>query len=548
MAGAAAADPLRLGLLWMESDLPPDAEILSRAAKISASRLDLTLAEGLARAAVAAGASPDAKLALARILVLHDKGEAAEKILETVDLQELTTPGFYDEAILRASNLLWSLENPAEARRIIGDAIALGNDERNHSLRTFLGVIQVTGAQPDETMRTMAAVDYDRLDDFGRLVGYSNETIALGDVGRIEEATMKASAGYRLLDEAPEEDSFHGSGLAEFHAYALLAAGYVDEAVAVADRECQQCAGIPGQSRWMAIAVQGMTAIGKGDLITAVRCLTSASNGLDDHYDLSGLLYRFAIMHTEALARLGQVDAAVSALEATRRHPSYPYVESGYLLAAAWVSAAQGRTAEACEIVYRAIEFARDHGQSAREVLALQTVVQFGDASAADRLAELAAAVEGPRAPLAARYAHALADDDAAGLDAVSIDFEVMGDRLAAADAAAHAATSHRRAGRSGSALTASARAQLLAKECGGAVSPALAAAQVPLPFSRREHEIVNLVARGLSNRDIAAATSLSVRTVEAHVYKASTKAGVSSRSQLSALMRQFNELGASSR
>ena len=49
--------------------------------------------------------------------------------------------------------------------------------------------------------------------------------------------------------------------------------------------------------------------------------------------------------------------------------------------------------------------------------------------------------MEGPRAPLSARYARALATADAAELDAVSRDFEAMGDVLAAADAAAHAAT-----------------------------------------------------------------------------------------------------------
>jgi DNA-binding NarL/FixJ family response regulator len=112
-----------------------------------------------------------------------------------------------------------------------------------------------------------------------------------------------------------------------------------------------------------------------------------------------------------------------------------------------------------------------------------------------------------------------------------------------AADAAAQAATSHRLAGRRGSALTASSRAHLLAKNCGGAVSPALNAARVPLPFTRREHEIAKLVSDGRSNKQIAEATSLSIRTVEGHIYQASAKAGVSSLSELSTLVQQFNEV-----
>lgn len=547
MAHTETADPLRLGLLWIESDLPPDAAILSRAAKISASRLDLGLAERLAKAAVAANAGPDAKLALARILVLHDKGEAAEEILDTLDSQEGVTSGFFDEAIVRAANLLWPQRNPVEARRVIDGAIALGNRDRNHALRTFLAVIEATAAEPDRTIQTMAAVDYDHLDGYASAVGFSTETIALGDVGRTEQANQRAAAGYRVLDETPDEYSFHGTGLAEFHAYALLAAGYVDEAFAIAEREYQSRAEFPDMSRWLAIGALGMAALAKGDLDVAVRCLSAASNGLGGQNDISGMLYRFSIIHTEALARSGQVDAAVMFLEATRqiRHPSFLYVESGYLLATAWVSAVTGRVADAREASCRAAEFARSHGQLTREVLSLQAAIQFGDVRGAGRLAELATLVEGPRAPLSARYAYALADDDAAGLDAVSHDLEAMGDKLAAADAAAQAATSHRRTGRNGSALTASARAQLLAKTCGGALSPALAASRVPLPFTRREHEIASLVSRGLSNRDIAQATSLSVRTVEGHIYQASAKAGVSSRAQLSTLVQQFQAIGA---
>lgn len=151
--------------------------------------------------------------------------------------------------------------------------------------------------------------------------------------------------------------------------------------------------------------------------------------------------------------------------------------------------------------------------------------------------------VQGIRAPLASRYARALARDDGAGLDAVSHDFESMGDVLAAADAAAQAATSHRLAGLRGSALTASARAQSLAQKCGNAVSPALRSARVPLPFTRREHEIAKLLANGLSNKDIADATSLSTRTVEGHIFRASAKAGVTSRSELATLVQQFGEI-----
>jgi len=544
MAQLDSVDPLRLGLLWLESDLPADVEILSSAVNIAASRLDLPLAERLASAAYAAQPSPAITLQLAYILYLQEKGQAAETLLDTLDTHELAAPGFVDGVNLRAANLLLPLRSPERARVVIEDALRLGDADRSHSLYTLRAVGEAMAAEPAETIETMSAVDYDKLDSYGHILGYAAETIALGDLGRVEDAAERASAAYRVLGESPQA-AFPDPGLAEFHAYALLAAGYVKEADSIAEHGCRQYADLPGISRSMATAAHGMTALGRGDLAAARRHLNEVRAGFGGYGEVSGLFYRFRIMHTEILARSGDDEAAARSSEATRdsRHPTYQYVESDYLLASAWVAAAVNRVTEARDLSSRAAEFARSHGQLAREVRALQTAAQFGDPNGAERLTELATLVAGPRAPLAARYAQAVAGDDGAGLDTVSRDFEMMGDVLAAADAAAQASTAHRRAGQRGSALTAGARADQLAQRCGDAVSPALAAARVPLPFTRREHEIARLLSNGLSNKDIATATSLSIRTVEGHIYQASAKAGVTTRSELSALVQQLGQL-----
>ncbi|WP_240163146.1 helix-turn-helix transcriptional regulator [Mycolicibacterium sphagni] len=544
MAQADASDPLRLGLLWLESDLAPDADVLSRAATVAATRHDPRLAERLCRAAIAVKPSPAANLLLAHVLFLQERGEEAQAILDSLESDESAAPGFLDGVILRAAVLMWPLQKADEAMAVIAEAISSGDDDRNHSLRTFRAIGHVMAAEPGEAIKAMATVDYNKLDDVGRVVGHTLETIAHGELGCAQEATKSASAGYRVQAESPH-DAIHGTGLAEFHADALLAAGYVDEAVAVAEREYRRCTNFPGMPQWMALAALGSTAIGKGDLSAALRYFRSATEGFGGTGDTGGVLYRIRIPQLVALARSGDVGAAVAASQAIAlsRHPTWKYLEPSYLLATAWVSAALGRVSEASDAASSAATFARSRGQSAREVLCLQTAAQFGDTEGADRLAELATMVEGPRAPLSARYARALAVTDATGLDAASRDFEAMGDVLAAVDAAAQAASLHRRAGRSGSALTSSGRAQLLAKQCGGAVSPALAAARLPLPFTRREHEITRLLSHGLSNKDIAEALSLSVRTVEGHVYQASTKVGISSRAELAALVRAYDEL-----
>jgi DNA-binding CsgD family transcriptional regulator len=170
--------------------------------------------------------------------------------------------------------------------------------------------------------------------------------------------------------------------------------------------------------------------------------------------------------------------------------------------------------------------------------MCLQTATQFGHGSTATRLCELESTVDGPRVGVAARFAVALHDGDGAELAAVSDEFERMGDLVAAIDAAAYAAIAYRRQDLRGSALGCSTRAEALAERCGGASTPALRQAAEPLPMTDREREIVMLIGQGLSNRAVADRLTLSVRTVEDHIYKAMTKTGTTSRHELAALLR----------
>ncbi|MHA7653349.1 response regulator transcription factor [Mycobacterium sp. ML4] len=79
-------------------------------------------------------------------------------------------------------------------------------------------------------------------------------------------------------------------------------------------------------------------------------------------------------------------------------------------------------------------------------------------------------------------------------------------------------------------------RADALSKQC-GAWTPALRQAREPLPFTGREGKIVMLIGQGLSNRAVAERLSLSVRSVESHIYRAMAKTGTTTRDQLAALM-----------
>jgi DNA-binding CsgD family transcriptional regulator len=130
-----------------------------------------------------------------------------------------------------------------------------------------------------------------------------------------------------------------------------------------------------------------------------------------------------------------------------------------------------------------------------------------------------------------------VADSNPRALDAVSTDFENAGLLLSAADAAARAVVLYERSGCNRHTTEAAARALRLAGMCGGAITPAIRAAARPLPISARESEIAAMIAEGLSNREIADKLTVSVRTVEGHIYRACIKLDISDREELAAIV-----------
>jgi DNA-binding CsgD family transcriptional regulator len=321
------------------------------------------------------------------------------------------------------------------------------------------------------------------------------------------------------------------------HVTALLLAGLTAEAVSSAERLCAEAPELPGAAQLLSAAVAGRAALYTGRLDTARAVLDTACELLLD--DVNGLGYRYQIARTIALATLGSTAAATAGLAVLerQRHPSWRFVDHEASVAHAWVAACRGAVSEAVATLSEAAETARHNGQFAAEVMCLQTAAQFGDRTSGTRLHELSTMVEGPRAGIAARFASALHADCGAELNAASEEFEHMGDLVAAADAAAHAAIAYRHHDLRGSGLACSARAEMLAQRCGGAVTPALRQAAEPVPLTDREREIVMLIGEGLSNRAVAQQLTLSVRTVEGHIYRAMARTGVTSREELAALL-----------
>ena len=283
------------------------------------------------------------------------------------------------------------------------------------------------------------------------------------DAGRTAEALAIADVGYSLATRSSDAPHMRFN-IADAHISALMLAGRVGDALEVAERERRQAADLPGAAQLLGAAMAGRAALGAGRLDTACSLLEQAAGALSASGHAIGWGYRYQHSPHERACHAWSTDEAAAALSAIgklrRPFRSLDY-ERG--LARAWVAAGQGAVSEAITILRSAAETAAASGRFAAEVICLQTATQFGDRSAASRLRELEAMVEGPRVGCAARFAAALRDSDAAELVSVSTDFERMGDLVAAVDAAAQAAIAYRNQDLRGSALGCVARAEALA-------------------------------------------------------------------------------------
>lgn len=525
---------VRRAALSLDSDLAPDADLLVQAANGAVWLGDLSLADQLAEAATQAGAGPEPNFVRAHALSWLGRGEQAAAVLADIDSGQLTDRDRARFAFLRSSNMLWALGDPARAKELIDEASRETPPNARIYIDAFLTVYWFAMDRPEEAVQVANNLALEDIPVVGAEIAWALAQI-YADAGRTTEAIAAADAGYAVATRSFDAPHMMFN-IADAHISALLLSGRVVEAVEVAEQVRRQAAALPGAAPLLGAAVAGRAALGAGRLDMAYPLLDEAAEGLSATHPL-GWGYRYRISQATALAMRGLTDEAVAklaVLDTARRE--FRLLDHERSLARAWVAAGQGAVSEAIAVLLSAAETARGAGRFAAEVLCLQTATQFGDRTCAPRLRELESLVEGPRAGLAARFAVALRDSDATELSSVSEEFERIGDLVAAVDAAAHAALVYRRQDKRGSALGCSTRADALAARC-SVSTPALRQAGDTLPLTDREAEIVRLIGEGLSNRAVADRLTLSVRTVESHLYRAMSKTGTTSREELAALL-----------
>ncbi|GAB4589633.1 LuxR C-terminal-related transcriptional regulator [Nocardia sp. IFM 10818] len=533
-----SSDRIRLAELALDSDKSADLELFEAAAADAIGLANLPLGERFARAAVERRGGVESADLLARALLWQGHRIEAERTLAGFDPDRLNQAQLARWGGTRVANLLWSM----------GDADRA--DEVLHSVRSRAKHPKVVAIL--DGLASACAVNENKLDEAFALAEPVMNTegappwavwwaafgggLALALMGKGDAARQYAARSHQVEHEIDGLNRFMST-----HAEVLALTFTGDLQAAQRCASSPYAYSAPGQYlAWgMSKILQGTVDVAQGNFPVAIDNLEQALAALTTE-GAAAWMFPARLRLAEAYSALGRAaEAAESIAAAVERGGRHSAVYEPQLeIAKAWQAAAEGTATPAIRLALGAADAAARSHQHAIEAMALHTAARFGDHSVAGRLADLAARVDGRLVQVQARHAVAVAAHDGPGLDAAAAEFESIGVLLSAADSAAQAASAHERAGDRRRLLESAATANRLAAACGGASTPALRQSAQPLPLTAREREIANLVAAGLSNRQIADRLTVSVRTVEGHLYRACIKLDVTDREALAELMR----------
>jgi DNA-binding CsgD family transcriptional regulator len=536
-----AADRILIADLGLDSDVTISADDLAAAAREALTLANIPMAQRFAQAAVEAGGGLGAVEPLARALMWQGRADDAEKALAEFDPDDFDQIELVRWGLLRIGNLFWAMgdaQRAAEvldlvAGRVTEPWLALIVKGLTSAMALFTNRLAEAIALSDEVLADPAATPWAvEWAVFGgslsrALTGRGDEVAALAakarDAERVTDGLLRFPAGFGEI-------------------LALTLPGHLDDA----EKAAQRYLDFSSAGHYLGWALSGIHAaevsVMRGDLPIAVARLDQTLAALGEGGAAASWSYPAFILRVMALSALGRGEEAGVALDTARAAYDEHVAVFGpsLAIAVALQAAGEGMFSRAADLAVEAASTAAASGQTAIEGEAWHLAARFGytSPSSVERLAELAEQLDGPLIGVYARHARAVADGDAAALDAVCDEFEQLGYKLAAADASAQASVVHAENGARAASVAAASLANRLAALCGGARTPALVAAAQPLPLTAREREIANLVAAGLSNKEIADRLYVSVRTVEGHVYRTCAKLDVADRVEIAELIR----------
>ncbi|MGV1005476.1 MAG: LuxR C-terminal-related transcriptional regulator [Candidatus Nanopelagicales bacterium] len=534
-----ATERIRRAELQLSAGADVDTRLLVNAAADAIALMNIETAERLAKAAEARGVGFRASELLARSLLMQGRTGEGEAILCSFDPDSLNEFELAQWGITRVANLRWFIGDADAAEQILElldqrvdhPAIRLVLDGLRSALLVLDGHLEQASSLAE---RVLSAPSVPAV-AVGWAVFGGGMSAALS--GRTADAARLAARGREVY---PEVDALMRFLLALGEVRAMTLAGDFDTAESRSGDVVRVTSPSQFRARAMAQILGATVDVGRGRLRAAMEKLEESLAALSDEAAAAWIVPARLLL-AQCYCGLGMDEAAaplIAELADGVGAGGRAFMPS-IRIAEAWLAAAEGHVSGAIAAAVHAADLAAEGGQRAVELMALHAAARFGDRTCLPRLVQVAGEVGGPLAAADALHAQGLIDNDAAVVFSAGVEFERIGAMLSAADAAAQASELFERTGDRRRAVEAAALAERLTRQCGGLRTPAPRASSRPLPLSAREREIANLVARGLSNPEIADRLVLSRRTVEGHLYRIFAKVDVADRDQLAAVMRR---------
>ncbi|RPK83951.1 LuxR family transcriptional regulator [Streptomyces sp. ADI98-10] len=525
---------LRAVCLRLDAGRRPAAGPLLDAADAALLSREYATAERLVRAALATGGSaaddraPDGAVALplGRALAGQGRCTEAEMLLAAADDR---TP---DAVAARVDNLARGLGRTEEAAALADRAV----------LRAPRGSVRGT--------QSAVRLWQDRLDDVARTgdalprESYTapalQACVPLAAFARTELGD--APAAYAMLEHCPvdgwQDDARHAHRVVSAHA--ALESGDLARARDAVERlrRADPARDVRRRIRADVLQARLLRVTGRApEAVALLRRAASAPDGPDWFTTRAWILAQLAGALAESDQRTEAVRTLIEVREAVRHAVTYPLADDWTGFEEALVL---GRSGDSPGALGRCGEVARRAAAAGRRTTALAALQLMARLGPADR-AETVLDTLGPFAPgtvaaLRAGHIRALARQDAGALDDLAAGFARLGMYPLAAESAGQAHRAWEAAGRHRAGRDSRARSRRHLTACPGTPLPGWAAvvdrASDPegAVLTVREHEVATLAATRMTNREIAARLTVSVRTIENHLYRVYSKLGVTSR------------------
>lgn len=358
----------------------------------------------------------------------------------------------------------------------------------------------------------------------------------LTSAGRCDAGAAASERALELLGEHPDPAGLEDECVLVSHAFSLLQSGRFSELDAVLDGYLHRaplslvCFGGTVQLlEALADLRRGLMRAALEKLVVAVEALRCSDLAQLEPFAVSAAAYAASLLGRRDLTE--RYTAGFLELPAAGRRQLHLLARAHVLAAGAAVNSVSLTLGS----LGRLREEALGHGLPAAALDIAMLEIRLGAQGAWEGLAELSKRLEGRYQGVLNDFAHAVMDRNPAALLRTGDDAADAGYPLVAAECAAHAmrylqAGSDRRELRA-----ASHRLQQLRPGLEGIATAFLALPQQTSRLTRREMDIATLVLNGAANREVAERLSLSLRTVEGHLYRIFSKLGINRREDLTA-------------